>query len=68
MTQHLSDAAHFAERCLRDHPHLNTPSGIANGPYSIQQIDVPDVQRGLHELEAAGRAVERGGRWKLIGG
>ena len=65
MTGHLSSAAHLAERSLRDHPHLNTPSAIANGPYSIQQIDVPDVEQGLRELAAACRAAERHGRWSL---
>jgi hypothetical protein len=63
----LSDAARLAERSLRDHPARNTAAAIARGPYRVDQIGIPDIQAGLAELEAAGRAVERLGRWRLTG-
>jgi hypothetical protein len=64
----LSQAAKFAVMSLEAHPELNTPEAIANGPFSIQQINERDVHEGLVELERRGMARETAGRWELIGG
>ena len=63
----LSQPAIFAKMTLEEHPQINTPQliGGAANPIGIQQMDVPDALEGLRELEAAGLAVESGGRWQL---
>jgi hypothetical protein len=62
----FSQAAQLAYRSLTDHPDLNTPEAIANGPYSLQQIDTPDIVEGLRELEAEKWAVETFGGWQPV--
>ncbi len=61
----VSEAAYFAIIALRDEPSCDTPSRIANGPFSIEQIDAADVSDGLQELRERGMAVEIRGRWAL---
>lgn len=52
MTDSISDAAKMARDSLFDHPELNTPEAISNGPLSIQQIDAGATVDGLAELAA----------------
>jgi hypothetical protein len=63
----MSSAAQLAYQSLTDHPNLDTPEAIANGPYGIEQLDVPEISEGLRELEAGGVARESSvGTWSLV--
>lgn len=62
----MSNAAKLAYKSLRDHPHLTTPEAIANGPYSIDQLNAGDIADGLRELEVGGRAAETFGGWSIL--
>ena len=62
----FSNGARLAFKTLQDHPELNTPEAIAEGPYGVDQIDAEDVERGLAELRAAVLAVETFGDWNLV--
>jgi hypothetical protein len=63
----MSDAAKLAYKSLKDHPELKTPEAIAEGPYSVDQINAGDIADGLRELEAGGRAAESFGGWSILG-
>jgi hypothetical protein len=62
----LSDAAKLALTSLTEHPELDTPETISNGPFGVDQLDTPEIAEGLKELAAHGLAVEKAGRWAFF--
>jgi hypothetical protein len=68
--QSISQPARLALISLEEHPELDTAEAINRGPFSIEQIDVEEIEAGLVELAALNPAkvVQRpGGGWQLAG-
>ncbi len=62
----LSGPAKMALTSLEERPDLNTPNAISAGPFGLQQISTGEFDAGLHELEAAGLAVQSFSGWRLV--
>jgi hypothetical protein len=66
--QSISQPARLALISLQERPDLDTAEAINRGPFSIEQIDVVEIEAGLHELAALSppRVVRKpGGGWQL---
>lgn len=63
----LTGTAALAYASLREHPHLNTPGAISNGPFGIEQLSTESYLEGLRELAAMEPplAIEKFGGWTL---
>ena len=62
----LSQAARVAQSSLKNDPGGNNPYAIFLGPTNQERMSAGEIERGLHELEAAGLATRDFHGWRLV--
>lgn len=61
----LSDNAQHVLRSLEEQPTHNTPTLIADGPVTPDELDADQIHEALDELVEAGLVKKRPTGWKL---